>query len=255
MTEKRERVTYKLIFLDIDGVLNTAFIHHGIWKELAFRLADLVKAIGASIVLSSQWRLHPESREEVKKTFLQVGLPMPLSCTPLLSGISFKRKRLREITGWLKRNTTNIYQEGEDGIPSSDEFLELEGAFHHSDFTLPKKITVSHFVAFDDIDMSLEKYGGKNRRILTDSHFVKTLPRIGLSENNVLEAMVLLGKSQNSIRGMKCDYCSDARKKTSLHHPYYNKHFCSLKCQENFIHVEIPFMSTSSSTLLLKNEK
>lgn len=234
--------TYKLLFVDVDGVLNTTFSHHGLCPRLVERVLEIVEKTGCAIVLSSAWRLSRESREHVKAAFLQAGLPMPISCTPLLKGISYKYTRLEEITGWLRYNTTNVFQNQEKGVPREEEFLSIKGEFHQSDFTLPTRILVTHFVSLDDIDMRLEKYGGKHHRILTEKHFVRTLARTGLSENNVREALVLLGHFPNnqnqSVIKMKCEYCkNDAALR---YHAKKNKYFCGTECEQYFNHIEIP---------------
>ena len=235
--------TYKLIFVDVDGVLNSTFSHHGLCPRLVARLREIIEKTGSSIVLSSAWRLSKESREHVKKAFLEEGVPMPISCTPLLKGLSYKYTRLEEITGWLKYNTNNVYQQQNNGIPQEDEFLSIKGEFGHRDFTLPTKITVTHFVSLDDIDMRLEKYGGKYHSILTEKHFVKTLARTGLSENNVQEAIVLLGGGGGRVRGlikMDCDYCQKSN--ALIYDTGKNKYYCQEECQQLFNHIEIPHL-------------
>lgn len=238
---------YKLVFVDVDGVLNTTFTHHGLCPRLVERLAFLTKETGCSIVLSSAWRLSRESREHVKEAFLKAGVPMPISCTPLLKGLSYKYTRLEEITGWLRYNTTNVFQGGEKGVPSQDEFLSIEGEFDEGDFTLPTKITVTHFLSLDDIDMRLEKYGGKYHHILTEKHFVRTMARTGLSENNVQEALILLGHF-NGERGvrMKCEYCQGGN--AMKYHTKKNKYFCGTECETLFNHIQIPYIFVSTSS-------
>lgn len=235
-------VQYKLIFQDIDGVLNNSFIHHGIWHVLSALLAGFTKKTGAYVVLSTQWRLSKESREEIQKEFLRQGIPVFLSCTPLLKGIDFRKKRLREIMGWLRYNTTNVFQEEEPGVPTRSEFLEVGSQFVESDFMLPRRITVSNYIIFDDIDLASEKYGGKYHYRVTEKHFVKTLPRTGLSENNIREALYLMDGVGDT---MKCDFCQAEGAKVT-HHKKCNKYFCAgisdqEKCSDRFFEVEIPY--------------
>lgn len=62
----------KVIFLDIDGVVNCATTKQrhggfiGIDPEKAELVKRLIKNTGAKVVLSSTWRLDEESREHVK---------------------------------------------------------------------------------------------------------------------------------------------------------------------------------------------
>lgn len=86
----------KILFLDIDGVLNcktTSQRHQGfigIDPYMALLVDRICQATGAQIVLSSNWRLWEESRKEVKRfaDFIDV--------TPKLEGI-----RGDEIEAWL----------------------------------------------------------------------------------------------------------------------------------------------------------
>lgn len=60
----------KVIFLDIDGVLNDQmwlhlFMDTEIDKTRVARLAEIVKATGAVIVLSSSWRVLPDELDEI----------------------------------------------------------------------------------------------------------------------------------------------------------------------------------------------
>lgn len=61
----------KVIFLDIDGVLNDQTRLHlmdtEIDKTRVARLAEIVKATGAMIVLSSSWRVLPDELDDMDK--------------------------------------------------------------------------------------------------------------------------------------------------------------------------------------------
>lgn len=95
----------KVIFLDIDGVLNShrsavafggyphhAADHRGKFDEVAVRLIrGIAKAAGAKVVLSSSWRCDPEWREIGNA----LGIPL-LDRTPSMLG-----PRGKEIAAWL----------------------------------------------------------------------------------------------------------------------------------------------------------
>jgi hypothetical protein len=89
----------KILFLDIDGVLNThrtpltsdGFL--GIDPYMVILLDRIIQATGCKIVLSSSWRLHPESLETVKKTVCEI-----YDVTPSSQGLS---SRGTEIKQWL----------------------------------------------------------------------------------------------------------------------------------------------------------
>jgi hypothetical protein len=63
----------KILFLDIDGVVNcatTAQRHRGfigIDPYMALLVDRIIQATGCKVVLSSTWRMGEESREEVKR--------------------------------------------------------------------------------------------------------------------------------------------------------------------------------------------
>lgn len=108
----------KIIFLDIDGVLNTSqtFIDiHKEWKQTGQRrieidefrvelLADLVKETNAKIVLSSSWRMYwvepiNHKAREVNEIFNKYGLEI-YSMTPrCIIGL-----RQDEIDLWLSKH-------------------------------------------------------------------------------------------------------------------------------------------------------
>lgn len=100
----------KVIFLDIDGVLNSYKTLPrdekggmlGVHPELAKRFCELVKATGAQWVLSSTWRLSDRWRE----TMTENDLPMKecLGRTPSHRGSI----RGEEIDEWLRLNGEDI---------------------------------------------------------------------------------------------------------------------------------------------------
>lgn len=94
----------KVIFLDVDGVLNTPaiiqeFDNKTVGREFLERLAVIVKRTGAVLVLSSTWRLYDEWHEAIKRQLLDVGLALhdKTEC------INFA-ERCEEIREWLNRH-------------------------------------------------------------------------------------------------------------------------------------------------------
>lgn len=64
----------KVLFLDIDGVCNSATwvkqgnqIWHGIDPAAAELVRQIIKATGCRVVLSSTWRLYPEAKAVVRR--------------------------------------------------------------------------------------------------------------------------------------------------------------------------------------------
>ena len=89
----------KIIFLDIEGVLNSSKTVErwhgsiGIDAALARRFAGLQRSTGASVVLSSTWRLSRTWKSTMRKNGI-VGI---IDKTPDLPG----RLRGQEIEAWL----------------------------------------------------------------------------------------------------------------------------------------------------------
>jgi len=92
----------KVIFLDIDGVLNDAPTIMEKDDDLPAEphlscLKQIVDATGAEIVLSSTWRLFPASRNDVRNKLKTVGLQFVDRTKEL-------RDRDTEIREWLDRH-------------------------------------------------------------------------------------------------------------------------------------------------------
>lgn len=98
----------RVLFLDVDGVLNRTGFHPGesvglrswIEPELARRLSDVLRTTGAVIVLSSDWRRGrdlQQLRDELNAAGIEGSL---LGVTPVLGG----EARWREIESWMSEH-------------------------------------------------------------------------------------------------------------------------------------------------------
>ena len=105
----------KIIFLDVDGVLNTNKTTRSLacCREIKFvdtrkvlRLRELAERTGAKIVLSSTWRfgalpnaffLEREALRELVAEFKRLRCPLWFDVTPFLP----RAKRWQEINAWL----------------------------------------------------------------------------------------------------------------------------------------------------------
>ena len=110
----------KVVFLDIDGVLNDAFNIQRLMKdEPSLDHLECLKAIidltGAEIVLTSTWRLFALSRKIIKNSLAKVGLTFTDRTKELLKG------RTAEINEWLSR-----HQEVESFVILDDDWTLLE---------------------------------------------------------------------------------------------------------------------------------
>lgn len=92
----------KLLFLDVDGVLNS---QHTLQKGIPVcpdklsLLRAIINVTNCEIVLSSTWRMFPETREELKVEFHNAQIPIWIGLTPQLN-----TPRNQEIKSWLKDN-------------------------------------------------------------------------------------------------------------------------------------------------------
>lgn len=117
----------KIIFLDVDGVLNTFSTTRQINNfrfvdtRKILRLRNIVERTGAQIVLSSTWRIaytpvDKECLESLKEEFKRVRCPVWMDTTPHLSGC----KRQEEIFAWL-----SIHPDVDNFIIIDDVWEEL----------------------------------------------------------------------------------------------------------------------------------
>lgn len=112
----------RIIFLDIDGVLNTdrsvRMNHDG--DRLDFdhdaleQLTRIVNETGAKIVITSTWRIHREHGgflwAELLRNLNKAGLENSiLDITPVLDDALRTADRWKEIADWLKHDEHNIY--------------------------------------------------------------------------------------------------------------------------------------------------
>jgi len=95
----------RVLFLDVDGVLNRTGFHPGeslglrswIEPELATRLSDVLRVTGAEIVLASDWR-HDRELQHLRDELRAAGVEGSLrGVTPVLGG----QARWREIEAWM----------------------------------------------------------------------------------------------------------------------------------------------------------
>lgn len=96
----------KIIFLDIDGVVNcakTRLVHEGfidIDPAKAELVKQLIKNTGAKVVLSSTWRLSESSRERVKELVTDF-----IDVTPRFHFDHIRGdRRGEEVADWLSRH-------------------------------------------------------------------------------------------------------------------------------------------------------
>jgi hypothetical protein len=123
----------KVIFLDIDGVLNSDTYLDGVdhsneihWKEFWINnidcksvviLNEIIEKTGSSVVVSSTWRIMMDFID-IKSVLEIVGFQGTiLGCTPYIKGNS----RGEEIKAWLKENPTKQFVIIDDVVDFDEE--------------------------------------------------------------------------------------------------------------------------------------
>ncbi len=120
-----------MLFLDIDGVLNrtgyrpdnSVDLRTWIERELAARLCDLLRGVGASIVLASDWRAG-RALDHIASELRAAGIDGTLlGVTPVLG-----QARWREIQAWMLEHGTApehvvIVDDGYDMGPLAARFV------------------------------------------------------------------------------------------------------------------------------------
>ena len=207
-----EKKGYRLIFLDVDGVLNTDALGDAdepFVPKLLHRLARLQRETCANIVYSTAWRLTKETRQAVDVALLEYSLPLPLSCTPRMHG-----PRGQEVLAWLQHNT-DVFADA--NIEYDHPFLDAKHEFGPKQYELPVSIRVEQFVILDDRDFSKSRHGGPYRKLLLDGHYIHIDPKLGITQRQVNEARdLLLSPLYNDTRTEEssletdsgfCEYC------------------------------------------------
>lgn len=119
----------KVLFLDIDGVLNTpklikTFGYDYIDPVLVAIVAKIVNETSAKIVLSSTWRKEEVNRRLVEEALAQHYLEIH-DCTPVFDGWVDRCEEIRE---WLSDNEVSKF-----AILDDWEDAEVEGSFFLTD--------------------------------------------------------------------------------------------------------------------------
>lgn len=128
----------KIIFLDIDGVLNRIGTRErtktrwqgyiGMEPELVERFNDVVAKTGIKVVLSSAWRLADDWLETMKANGLKCEF---LGRTPQLNGTNRSTGRGLEVKAWLDAQMvkSDFFVEKYCVIDDSSDFLPEQALF------------------------------------------------------------------------------------------------------------------------------
>lgn len=173
----------KIIFLDVDGVLNsdrTLYEYASLEDDLIQNLKNIVDATNANIVLSSSWRCVPSAMRDLIEKLTEYDLHLS-GATPdevrlkymLNKGFNPKEK-------YLDRNRLDPMT-GE-----RDDYVWDRGAEIY--YWLDHHTNIENFVILDDEDFDIAMYYPDN--------FVKTSFAVGLTKTDAEKAISILNRKE-----------------------------------------------------------
>jgi len=159
----------KLLFLDVDGVLNDGYRGYPFILEHCLRcLKFIIDETKAQVVLSSNWRLFNEYRGFLMPKLLEHGIVEKdvFGSTPDLD-LDHLPLRPREVLQWIRDNTTICPWQKNKELPQ-----------------------IHHFVVIDDRNLIGELYGQSLK-----GKFVQTNGTVGLTMDIAKRVVTLLNQS------------------------------------------------------------
>ena len=163
----------KVIFLDVDGVLNSArtvMSDESLETDLIQNLAAIVKLTNAKIILTSTWRLSPNALRELMDFLMCYDLSIS-GCTQ--EGVdmrNFENTRFENVVPTKKYTRAGTY--------TYDRGAEI------AIWMLQYELRVEKFVILDDEDEDIKNWF-PNELVKTD--FMK-----GLTEDDAVKAITML---------------------------------------------------------------
>lgn len=172
----------RVIFLDVDGVLNvvasssssTGRVEKKLDEKLCGNLIDVISKTNARIVLTSTWREHPKLCQFLVETLFELGLDKGsfLGCTTSKVSRSVARRSLTR--------STNSFRVFEEELQRQARIRSLQIL----EYLKENKRKITSWCAIDDLDLESAK-----PKLFAD-HFVRTDNRQGLCETFALEKIV-----------------------------------------------------------------
>lgn len=131
----------KILFLDVDGVLNNLQVlstKEELGRDHLLLLKSIVNVTNCEVVLSSSWRILEEWKNTLKHAFTEHNIPFWISETPQLKGENFCIvPRKNEILLWLTENVTEntkvvILDDESDADISGHTLSHINDKFIHT---------------------------------------------------------------------------------------------------------------------------
>ena len=172
----------KVVFLDIDGVLNsdrTLYESSSLEDDLILNLKALVDKTGAKIILSSSWRAIPEAIAELMDKLDKFGL--------VVSGMTCDGVDL----DWIERfefNATKKYLDTRFDYDENKQIKITQDRGAEIFRWLSDHKEVESFVILDDEIEDIKPY-------FNESVVVKTSYKTGLTKEGVKKAVQILNKN------------------------------------------------------------
>lgn len=164
LKDHRHRV--KILFLDVDGVLNGEnYGYQGINSNLLYLLKAILDETGCKIVLSSTWRLNGNARRLLLHSMKAIA---DINVDDIIIG-----------------DTPSCRCKGQSG--KSTRATEI-GKYLDSE-AFQSEYTCSHWVALDDLALL------KQDENLMRDHFVRTNYRTGMTQSDCFHAIQILNES------------------------------------------------------------
>jgi len=175
MSKGKVKGGIKVIFLDVDGVLNCSSSGRACLEQRCVDLLEeLILQSGAYVVLSSTWRYVKKGVCRLKKNVQHLNL---ISCTPSLG----ENERTREIWAWLEHNGKGLKR-----TPWDSSELESGIALPYP-WRLKKPLTINSYIVIDDLGLTYERCGA-----IVRNRFIRTNKETGLDEDDVKDALHIL---------------------------------------------------------------
>eukprot|EP00164_Ancoracysta_twista_P007240 GFYU01010244.1.p1 GENE.GFYU01010244.1~~GFYU01010244.1.p1 ORF type:complete len:254 (-),score=54.13 GFYU01010244.1:128-889(-) len=162
----------KIIFLDVDGVLCLAGV--GLENGPVRNLKRIVDATGASIVLSSTWRMYPGAVKILHERFDQEGIPRCIDETPRrIKPSAHITEYSAQITN-MRQNEITAYLREYKQRPNVGKFA---------------------WISLDDLPLTSGHKEGKK----FVNHAITTRPSIGITEVDATNAIQLLNSPASVV--------------------------------------------------------
>eukprot|EP01083_Nonionella_stella_P164320 543435_1 len=178
-TEEKQEVSkpqpkdVKVIFLDVDGVINTSSMWPGNMVPLSVehiqRIGNIIKKTECKIVLSTTWRYMRNKRQKLIIKLNEVGEEM---------GVSF------DVIGRTPYNAKNKLQ-------LSQRAIEIEQ--YMDKITEKGTYNIISWCALDDMDLTAKDYDWhKKCNQIIQGHFVQTDADVGITDKEAENVIAIL---------------------------------------------------------------